>query len=320
MHNGLRAPPRRPKAGRVSAPSKDRPLLALALRLFGIAGFAVMALLIKLAAQSGVHVLEIMFWRQFVSLPILLVWALLAGGFGALKTERPKGHAIRALYGVAGMLLNFGAVILLPLAEATTFSFAAPIFAVILSSIILRESVGLWRWSAVAAGFVGILVIAQPGGGQIPLFGAGVAIGAAFMIALISIQIRDLSRTEDALVIVFWFAAATVLLTAPALLFVHGPLDREQFLILLGIGVSGTFGQSLITLALRYGPVSSVVVMDYSNLIWATLLGWLVFATVPPLSTWLGAPLIIGAGITIAWRERVLGMRRRAAARQVAGT
>ena len=298
----------------------DRPILALALRLLGIGGFAIMAVLIKLAAQSGIHLVEIMFWRQAVSLPILLAWALAAGGPGRLKTDRPRAHAVRSIYGVAGMALNFGAIILLPLAEATTLSFAAPIFAVILSTLLLRESVGVWRWSAVLAGFAGIVVIAQPGGGHVPLFGAAVALGAAFMIALISIQIRDLSRTDSPLAIVFWFSAASVTVLAPALWFVGTPLTGEQWLILLGTGLAGTVGQTLITTALRFGPVSSVVVMDYSNIVWATLLGWLVFATVPPYTTWLGAPLVIGAGIVIAWREHALGLRRRSAVGQPTGT
>ena len=272
-----------------------------------------MAVLIKLADASGVHLLEIIFWRQFVSLPIILCWAMAAGGLHLLKTERPRAHAMRAAYGMVGMVLNFGSVILLPLAEATTLSFSAPIFAVILSIVLLKETVGSWRWSAVAAGFAGIVVIAQPGGGSIPLEGALIALGAAFMIALISIQIRDLGKTDAPMTIVFWFAAATTVVAAPALLFVHEPMSTQQWLYLLGIGVAGTWGQVLITLALRFGEVSSVIVMDYSSLIWATLLGWLVFSNLPPATTWLGAPLIIAAGVIIAWRERVLAKDRRLA-------
>ena len=298
----------------------DRPLLALALRLAGIAGFAVMAVFIKLAAESGVHILEIIFWRQLVSVPIIAGWAMLAGGLHLLKTERPRAHAVRAGYGFVGMILNFGGVILLPLAEATTLTFSAPIFAVVLSTILLKETVGTWRWSAVAAGFAGIVIIAQPGGGDLPLQGAMVALGGAFMIALISIQVRDLSRTDDPKVIVFWFAVTSTIITAPALFFVHERLSVEQGLYLLGIGLSGTWGQVLITQALRFGQVSTVIVMDYSNLIYAAILGWLVFSTIPPASTWLGAPLVIGAGIIIAWRERVLARHRFADQRQSIGT
>lgn len=298
----------------MSAAATDRPLLALLMRLAGIAGFATMAALIKLASDSGISLIELIFWRQLTSMPIFLVWAMLAGGLSTLKTNRPRAHGVRAIYGIIGMMLNFGGVILLPLAEATTFGFTAPLFATLLSIIILRETVGLWRWSAVLAGFLGVLIIAQPGGGDIPLFGAAVAMGGAFMIALISIQIRDLSRTDKSLTIVFWFSVAAVIATLPFLPFVYEPRSGEQWLLLLGIGVSGTFGQTFITMALRFGTVSSVTVMDYSSLIWATLFGWLLFATLPSTATWLGAPLIVIAGIIITWREHVLNKERLAEA------
>src|SRR5690606_21076863 len=158
---------------------KQRPLLALAIRLGAIAGLATMSALIKLAAARGVHPSEIMFWRQLASLPILRAWAGLMGGIAPLLPALPGMRAMRALYGTVGMVLNFGAVILLPLAEATTMNFTAPIWAVILATLLLKERPGIWRWSAVGAGFVGVLLIAQPGSGHIPLFGALVALGGA---------------------------------------------------------------------------------------------------------------------------------------------
>lgn len=300
--------------------SSDRPLLALLMRLAGIAGFALMAAFIKMAAETGIHLAELLFWRQLISLPILLTWAMLTGGLGRLATSRPRAHGVRAAYGVVGMVLNFGGVILLPLAEATTLSFTAPMFAVLLSIVLLKESVGIWRWSAVAAGFAGILIIAQPAGGHIPLYGAAVALGGAFMIALIAIQIRDLSRTESPLVIVFWFSVASVVVTLPFMLWVHEPLSSQQWWLVIGIGLAGTWGQVLVTMALRFGKVSSVIVMDYSSIVWATLYGWLFFATLPALSTWIGAPLVVLAGLIISWREHYLARRAFVDQRQATGT
>jgi drug/metabolite transporter (DMT)-like permease len=199
------------------------------------------------------------------------------------------------------MLLNFGAVILLPLAEATTINFTVPIWAVL-----LHEKVGWWRWSAVAIGFVGIVTIAQPGAGHFPLYGALVGLGGAFMIALISIQIADLNKTDKPLTIVFYFALFSTLITAPALPFVISAHDTTGWLLLLGIGLAGALGQLLLTAALRFGTVASVIVMDYSGLFWATLYGFLLFGMLPPTSTWAGAPLIVAAGMVIAWREHRL--------------
>ncbi len=304
----------------MTAHQHDRPLLALLIRLGGVAGIAVMAALIKLASERGVHIAEIVFWRQFISIPVLIGWAAVAGGVSTLKTQRPGAHFLRGLYGMVGMVLNFTAVILLPLAEAATINLSTPIWAVLLSVVMLSERVGIWRGTAVIAGFAGIVIIAQPGGGHIPLEGAAVALGGAFMIALISIQIRDLSQTDKPMVIVFWFSVIGALVSAPFLPFFMVSHTNEEWLLILGIGLAGTWGQLMITMALRYGKVSSVIVMDYSSIIWATMLGWLLFTRLPPASTWLGAPLIVAAGLTIAWRERVLAKRRFTDLKQTSGT
>jgi drug/metabolite transporter (DMT)-like permease len=296
-----------PKAARVE-PSlpHSRPLLALLIRLGAIAALSTMAAFIKLASQHGIHLLEIMFWRQAITIPIVLAWAAAAGGIGQLATRRPGTHFLRGLYGTIGMLCNFGAVILLPLAEATTMNFTAPIWAVILSILLLKEQVGIWRWSAVLFGFLGVILIAQPGSGHIPLFGGAVALSGAFMIALISIQIADLNRTDKPVAIVFYFALFSMPLTALSLPFVMTGHDTAGWLLLLAIGGFGVIGQLLLTAALRFGAIASVIVMDYSALFWATIYGWAFFEMLPPASTWLGAPLIIAAGLVIAWREHRL--------------
>ena len=292
----------------------QRPLFALFVRLAAAATLSVMVALVKLASESGLSLPEILFWRQLPTIPlvILIFWA--TGRLGRLRSKRLNQHGLRAFLGIGGMFLNFGAVTLLPLAEATSLNFTSAIWAVILSALILHERVGLWRWGAVIFGFVGVLVIAQPGDGHIPLFGAGVALGAAFMIALISIAIRDLTKTEDSLTIVFYFALFTTPLLAIALPFVWQAKSAEQWFYLIALGLSGLLGQYLLTSALRYGSVSSVIVMDYSALIWATLLGWSLFDRLPPATTWLGAPLIIGAGLLIAWREHQLSRPARSLA------
>jgi drug/metabolite transporter (DMT)-like permease len=285
---------------------RPRPLLALLIRLGAIAALATMSAFIKLASQHGIHLLEIMFWRQLISVPLILGWLAASGNLALLRTQRHGTHFLRALYGTVGMLFNFGAVILLPLAEATTMAFTAPIWAVMLAVLLLKESVGPWRWSAVVLGFAGVLLIAQPGSGDIPLFGAAVALAGAFMVALISIQIADLNRTDKPVTIVLYFAMFSVPMTAVALPFVMTTHDTAGWLLLLAIGVTGVIGQLLLTAALRFGAVASVIVMDYSSLFWATLYGWLFFSNLPPASTWLGTPLIIAAGIVIAWREHRL--------------
>ena len=289
-----------------------RPLLALGLRLAAALVLAALLACVKLASDKGIHLAEIMFWRQLPTIPILFAWFALRGRLDVLATRRTGSHLRRSGFGLVGMAMNFGAATLLPLAVATTLNYSSAIFAVLLSALILREPTGVWRWSAVAMGFAGVVLIAQPWGGELPLLGAAIALGAAMMIALISVQLRDLGRTEHPFTIVFYFSLFSVPVLALAMPFIGKAHAPEEWLLLLACGVIGLLGQVLLTAALRYGAVANVIVMDYSGLIWATLFGWLVFTSLPPASFWFGAPLVVGAGLLIAWREHRLGLARRA--------
>jgi len=283
----------------------DRPLLALTLRLGSALGIASLLALVKLAGESGVALPEIMFWRQAVSAPLILAWLVATGGLGRLKTNRLGSHARRAGIGMFNMVFNFGAAILLPLAVSTTLGFTTPLFAVILAALVMREKVGAWRWIAVGLGFLGVVVIAQPGGGEtVSAMGVAAGLIAAFLIAVIYYQIRDLGRTEEPISSVFWFATFGSAMAAVALPFVMTSHTGHQWLLLASIGVVGTFAQMLLAASLRYASVASIVAIDYTALIWATLYGWAIWRHVPPAATWLGAPLIVAAGLTIVWRER----------------
>lgn len=280
-------------------------MFALVLRLLATLVLSSLVMVVKVTAQSGVAFSEILFWRQLPTVFLILGWLALRGEVHRLETKRLPVHARRAVMGMTGMFFTFGAPLLLPLAESTTFGFTTPIFAVILSVLLLKEAVGPVRWLAVALGFAGVIVIAQPGAAHIPPLGAAVGLGAGFMVALISIQVRDLGRTDESLSIVFWFAALSSPLLALSLPFVMTQHTPWQWFLLLGGGVLGCVGQILLTASLRYGQVASVIVMDYTALAWATLYGWLIWDELPPASTWLGAPLIIAAGAVIAWREHL---------------
>ncbi len=293
-------------------PTHDRPMYALALRFVATILFSIMLLLVKLTGERGIALPETLFWRQALPALAILGWLIAQRQVHRLKTKRPWIHARRALIGGFGMFLTLGVVRLLPLAEATVLGFTTPMFAVMLSAILLKERVGIWRWSAVIAGLAGVLIIAGPESGTLPLFGVVVGIGAALMVALVTVQVRDLGRTEEPLTVVFYFSA----ISAPFLglfLFQTGMKhDLIGWLMLAGVGISGLFAQIAMTASLRYGSVASVMVVDYIQLAWATFWGWLVFAHLPPATTWLGAPVIIGASLLIVWREHHLGKLRAA--------
>lgn len=295
-------------------------MLALLLRLCAAISITVMMAVAKLADESGVHLLEILFWRQMPTAPVLLAWFAYNGGIARLATKRLSAHAARAMVGLVSMTCYFGAVTLLPLAEATTIIFSSSIWAVILSAVLLKESVGIYRWSAVILGFAGVLIITQPGSGHIPLLGATLALTAAFLISVISVQIRDLGRTEQPLTVVFYFSLFSIPVVGLALPFVSTPLDAYQWSLMMALAGLGLLSQFLLTAALRFGVVASVMVMDYSSLIWAILLGWGLFNNLPPASTWLGAPLVVAAGLVVAWREHKLSKQPRPSAINPGGT
>jgi drug/metabolite transporter (DMT)-like permease len=286
-------------------PVHQRPFLALGLRLGAAFAMSTLYMLVKLVHQMGVSLAEIMFWRQAGALPLLTLWVALRGQWWQLRTTRLKSHGTRSLMGMVGMLANFGATILLPLAVATVLGFTTPMFAVVLSAVLLKEKTGPWRWLAVGLGFVGVLIIARPGSMAIAPLGAVVGLASGFMVALVAIQLRDMGRTETPVSVVFWFSLIGTVLMLPTLPFSMTHHTGLQWLAILGMGAVGTLAQMLITASVRYGPVSTVVVMDYSALIWTTLYGWLIFQQMPPASTWLGAPLVACAGLVILWRERL---------------
>lgn len=274
-----------------------------------------MAMLIKLAGTRGVYLAELVFWRQAITFACVAGLLALAGNLASIKTTRFPAHLRRAAYGIVGMFFVYGAVVLLPLPEATAISFTAPFFAVMLSVILFGETVGRYRWGAVGFGFAGVLVLTQPGTGMVDPFGASVALIAAFLVALISFQIQDLNKTESPWSIVFWFSGLTTPLAALALPFVFTPHDPETWAIIIAMALCGALAQMLLTASLRFGSAAVILLMDYTALLWATWYGYTVFDRSAPASLWLGAPLIIGAGVLIAWRERQLA---RAKAQSVA--
>jgi len=297
------------------APVTQRPMLALGLRLASALLFSIVLLLVKLSGDHGLWFPETLVLRQVVPTVLLFGWLTARGQLHRLRTARPLAHARRGIIGAATMFLTLGVVLLLPLAEATVLGFTAPIFAVVLSVVLLHERVGPWRIGAVVLGLIGVVIMANPSHSHLPLFGLAVGIAAAFMVALISIQLRDLGRTEEPVTIVFYFSAISVPLLALALPFAPAGYDRVfhhdliGWLMIGGIGGFGLFSQLLQTTALRYGRVSSVIVMDYAQFGWSLLWGWLVFGHLPPASTWLGAPAIIAAGAIIARREHLRANR-----------
>nr|WP_314447087.1 DMT family transporter [uncultured Sphingomonas sp.] len=276
---------------------------------------AVMFALVKLAGQRGVTVIESLFYRQIGSALCATGLVLAGPGLASLRTRRVGAHIGRMALGLTAMGMNFLSFLLLPLAEATAIGFTVPIFSTILAALLLREATGRWRWGAVAAGFVGVLLIVSPGAGGVPLTGALVALVAAGLTAAVTIVIRRLGATERASTTVFWFAASSLLPLGLLMLHFGKAHEPSTFAILGLMALAGGLAQLTLTASLRLAPVALVMPMDYTSLIWATLLGIWLFAELPSSSVWIGAPVIVASGLVIVWREHHLARRAALAAR-----
>lgn len=264
--------------------------------------FSTMGALLKLASIEGLSAPELVFYRSLFSLPVVLFWVLKRESLASLRPNRPLAHVWRSALGLLSMGLTFQALILLPLADATAINFTAPIFATILSFLILREDVGVHRWGAVALGFIGVLIVARPGGSSLPVLGLIIALLGAVGQAGVTTTLRHLQRSENIAAIVFWFAVAGIAVGALLMPFfgqVHGL--KAMALVAAG-GLAGGIGQLLMTSSLR-APVSVVSPFDYLQIVAATIYGWMLFSDVPSPHTVAGAVLIAGSGIYTAWRE-----------------
>jgi drug/metabolite transporter (DMT)-like permease len=288
----------------------DRILAAIGMRLVSVMLFAIMNVVIKLAEQHGAALGEILFFRQ-LGASVLVGSIVLAGpGWRSVATQKIGAHISRAVLGLVAMAFTFTTIVTLPLAEATTLGFTMPIFATILGALILHEPTGWHRWIAVIAGFIGVLIVAQPGSGHFPLWGAVTGLLGALGTAGVSILLRQITRTESAMTVVFWFSTLSLLPLGLIYTFVARSHSADVWLLLAGVGLIGGIAQLAMTSALGWGPVSVVVPMDYSSLLWATLFGWLIFGTLPAAALWIGAPVIVASGLYILWRERVRHVKR----------
>ena len=303
-------------------------LKGIGLKVAATLAFALMSAMIKSASETF-PAAELVFFRSLFALATLTAWLRWRGEFPrALHTRRPLGHFGRSLSGVCGMFASFVALALLPLADATAFAFAAPLMVVPLAALVLGEDVPLYRWFAVAAGFVGVLVMLSDhlGGGiarALERDGAGlgsiVALGGAAVSAVSMIQTRRLTSSESTGAIVFYFSALTTavagavmslaaLSSAPG--FVCDLLAGQrlvapgalQWATLVAIGVFGGCGQILMTHSYRYADASIIAAFDYVSMIWAAALGLAVFGEAPSPRIVLGAAIVIAAGVAALWR------------------
>jgi drug/metabolite transporter (DMT)-like permease len=245
---------------------------------------------------------ELVFFRSVFSLPplALLIWR--AGGRRVIATSIPGKHVFRALIWFSSIFLTFAAFQLLPLADAVALGFSAPLFLTALSAPVLGEKVGRHRWGAVILGFLGVLVMTRPGMGMVQ-WGAFCSLGGALLFAIGSLTIRQMSRTEPSLSIVFYTMAVGTVLSAALLPFIWVPPSAVDFAVLIFLGIGGGLSQLCQVQAYRYAPVSAVAPFNYAQILFAVIFGFILWGDLPDGPVVAGSLIVIASGFYIIHRE-----------------
>ncbi|RWO92159.1 DMT family transporter [Mesorhizobium sp.] len=288
------------------------------LKIVSVAVFVAMSSCIK--AAGTVPAGQIVFFRSFFAIFPIVVFLAFQGKLGtAFSTKRPLNHIARGVVGVCAMALGFFALIRLPLPEAIALNYAQPLLVVVFSSIFLGEAIRVYRWSAVAVGLVGVLVISWP---ELTLLGSGAALGdqevlgviAALVAAAISavamLLVRNLVQSEPTATIVLWFSVTASLLALLSLPFGWQALTPAQAGLLVAAGFCGGLAQILMTAAYRHAEASVVAPFEYTSMLLGIVVGYLAFGDVPTVHMLIGGVIVVAAGIFIIWRERQLGLER----------
>ncbi|WP_299143834.1 DMT family transporter [uncultured Tateyamaria sp.] len=299
----------------MKAPStQNRPGTAIGLKLLAVFLFMVMAAMIKAATQN-VPAGQAVFFRSFFAMPIILAWIWQRGEMReALMPVNLTGHIWRGLFGTSAMALTFGGLALLPLPEVTAIGYATPIFTVILAAVMLGERVRIFRITAVGLGLIGVMIVLWPrlsiGTDALSTaagLGAVMVLGASLLRAVVQIHIRTLVKTEHTAAIVFYFSLTATVLSLISIPFGWVVPSTVDAGLLIGAGLVGGVAQILVTASYRFGAASMLAPFDYASLIFAALIGYVIFAELPTTPTVIGASLVVLGGVLIIWRERQLG-------------
>ena len=287
------------------------PLRGIAMKVCSIVLFVCMSSLIKLGGE-GLATGQITFFRAFFAMFPVIGWLAVSGTVkGAFRTSNPVGHFYRGFIGVSSMALGFFGIVHLPLPEYIAIGYAQPLFAVIAGAVLLKEIVRRYRWGAVAAGFVGVVIILWPrldafrSGtlGMEGTIGAIAVLASSAISAVAMVHVRQLVRTENTPTIVLYFFISSSCFSLLTLPFGWGAMTLTSASLLILAGFFGGAGQILLTESYRYADVSAVAPFEYTSIIWGTIAGYFLFSELPDQTLILGTAIVIGAGVFIIYRE-----------------
>lgn len=252
---------------------------------------------------EGYAISQVILARNGIGALAVLAFVLVVnGGLATIRPRRIDLLLLRTLFGLGAGFLFFAGLRFLPLADAFAIAFTAPLFITGLSAPLLGERIGGRRWAAVILGFGGVLVLIQPGTASFRIE-ALLPLGAALCYALCMLISRRLTRDMTTSGIMFWSslgAGLAALSLMPSQWQTPGPTDLALFVFM---GLIGTLGMALIIQGYRYAPAAVIAPFDYSALLWAVILGWLIWQDIPGPQVWLGSAILIASGLYILHRE-----------------
>jgi drug/metabolite transporter (DMT)-like permease len=245
---------------------------------------------------------EVLFVRALGSLVLIALVVLPQAGLTAFHTVRLRDHMARGVSQSISQTFLMIAFSLMPLASATAINFSAPLFAALASIFLFNERVGVARWIALIVGFCGVLIVTHPGAGTFQL-GALFALGNAILYGTVTAGVRGMTGTESTETLTIYQAVILVLAFTLLLPFGVKMPTAAGALALFVNGVGNGIGQLLWTRALHLAPTSAVTPFYYFSLVWALILGFLVWGDVPTLSLLIGSAIVAASGLTLLWRE-----------------
>ncbi len=280
---------------------RNQRLAGMTAMLIGAAAFAFMDAGLKLLAghYSSTQVAAL---RGLTALPVVFLWAVLAGGLGQLVRVRWPLHFVRGVLSVIMMVTYTFALKELSLAMAYSLFFVAPLIIAILSIFMLGDRVTRTQWLVIFVGFCGVLIVTNPSGIHFSMGGMGTlgtlaVLGTAFCYALSSILVKIIGRTDSTQSMIFWMtcmlAIGATVLAVPS----WQPVQRAHYPIMLGIALTGAVGQWGITVAFKHATPASVAPLEYSAMAWVIALDFLIWSTLPSWNTLVGAAVIIASGL-----------------------
>jgi drug/metabolite transporter (DMT)-like permease len=250
-----------------------------------------------------------MFFRSFSSLVVCAAFLLPVTGLAVFATRRPRDHIARGLSQSISQTFTVLAFSLMPLAGAIAINFSAPLFAALISIVWLKERAGPARWTALLCGFFGVLIVTNPGADSLQL-GALFALANAVMYGSVTVAVRGMTATESANTLLMWQMVTLAVFHSCLLVFGFAwptPLDATM---LIASGVANAFAQYLWTKALLLAPATAVSPFYYFLLVWALLIGFVVWGDVPTIGLLAGSGIVVASGLFLLWHESQL---RRAA-------